>query len=122
MNCPYPNCSRTVTAHPSGLGYDCPMCGFIPTLVMQKGVPPRWTPKVNEEKVDLSKVPAWDKITVGTESKGRIEVYIPVDATESEAKLRIDRRLSWLYYVKTSAKDMGMDIEPTTKKNKKEDE
>lgn len=122
MNCPYPNCGRIVTAHPSGLGFDCPMCGFIPTLVMQKGVPARWTPKRDEEKDDLSTVPAWDKLTLGTESKGRIEVMMPVDATELEAKRRIDSRLSWMYYLKTSAKDMGMDIEPTMKKSKKEDE
>lgn len=121
MNCPYPDCGRVVSPHPSGLGFSCPICGFIPTLVMEKGVPARWTPKKDEKKDDLSSIPAWDKLTLGTESKGRIEVLIPVDATELEAKVRIDKRLSWLYYLKTSAKDMGMDIEPTIKKKKEDD-
>ncbi len=105
-------CGRDCEMHPSGLGVHCPVCGFIPDLCLKAGAAgARWTPS-EEAKVDMSIVPEWDVIVIGTESKGRVKVHIPVDATDIEAKRRIDKRLTWLYYCKTAANDMGLDIQP----------
>ena len=114
MDCPY--CDREVTSHPSGLGYSCTIHGFIPSMVMASGSRNEWQP--TDTKEDISHVSEWDSITIGTESKGRLKVMIPVDASDIEAKRRIDQRMTWLHYTVSTAREMGLDILPT--KGKKE--
>ena len=115
MNCPY--CDRAVEQHPSALGYSCIIHGFIPHLVMAHGSRNEWRP--TDTKEDVSHVSEWDSITIGTESKGRLKVMIPVDASDIEAKRRIDQRMTWLHYTVSTAREMGLDILPT--KGKKGD-
>jgi len=114
MNCPY--CDREVSTHPSGLGCICILHGFIPNMVMVQGPTNQWRP--TDTKEDISHVTEWDSITIGTESKGRLKVMIPVDASDIEAKRRIDQRMTWLHYSISTAREMGLDILPT--KSKKE--
>ena len=119
MNCPRPYCERELEEHPSGLGSICRIHGFISSLEMENPVN-GWTPS-DEDKADHAQVPEWDVITIGTESKGRLKVHIPVDATDQEAKRRIDRRLTWLWYAIDTTREMGLDILPARgKKEAKE--
>lgn len=107
--CPY--CSKAIEPHHSGLGYSCRTHGFIPDLVLHESKRDQVEPRP-----DYDHVPAWDRITIGTESKGRADVHIPVTASNAEAKAIIDKALARVHYARAQVEDMGMDILPNKKK------
>jgi len=124
-----PKCDRKMDRHFSGTGFTCPMHGYlhISRITNRDKEIGTWLPN-DEPKEDHSKVCEWGKITVGTESKGRVEIPMPSNLTPVEAKKRIDDWLSYLLYSKNVAEDLGLVIFPekkpdaTQKKKKKKNE
>lgn len=112
--CPRKLCDRTLTPHLSGLGYECKVHGFVPTLELLETSEDDHPS--DTERIRVEAVPEYTTITIGTESKGRLKAYIPVNATDEEAKQSIDRQLNWLWYAQTQARDMGLDILPSRSK------
>ena len=53
-----------------------------------------------------------NRIILGSESKGRIEVSVPMYASWAEQKALIDQQLLLLKYAKKKAEQMDLDIMP----------
>lgn len=72
----------------------------------------------SEERVKhLRGVPV-DTITIGSETKGRVQIQIPCGCTKAERRVLIDAMLDDLEYLKTQIESRGMDI--YTSRGKKE--
>jgi hypothetical protein len=59
-----------------------------------------------------------NKITLGSESQGRLEIVIPIYFTEDEQKKTIQQQVDLLEYALKLIKDKGLDIMPKRRQEK----
>lgn len=119
LNCP--KCGGQLIKHEELLGLFCtnPKCGYYteeePKL--DDYITDAKTIFSEERVKHLRGVPV-DTITIGSETKGRVQIQIPCGCTKAERRVLIDAMLDDLEYLKTQIESRGMDI--YTSRGKKE--
>lgn len=76
----------------------------------------------SEERLKSIRGVPHSTISIGSETKGRLQVMIPAYCTPSERKYLIDSNIDSLQYALSEIKKRGIDIMPSRKTVKKEDE
>ena len=107
-----------VEGHIEGLeGYQCDVCGayvdslteypdFLSELTVEK------VPEYTEEKLKSIRGIPVNRIIIGSESKGRVEVSIPIFVSFEDQKKIIRQQLSLLEYTKNLILEKNLDIMP----------
>lgn len=108
------SCGGTYT-HIEGLeGYQCDRCGaYVDDIGFSAYVTDReYKPDYSEEKMKTIRGVPVNRITIGSESKGRVEISIPIFVTFEEQKKIINQQLSLLEYTKAQILERDLDIMP----------
>lgn len=90
-------------------GYSCDKCGMFVESTTEFEP---FSPDYSEEKLKSIRGVPVNRITIGSESKGRIEVSIPIFVTLEEQKEIINQQLSLLEYTKAQIQERDLDIMP----------
>lgn len=72
----------------------------------------QFKPDYSEEKMKSIRGIPVNRIIIGSESKGRVEISIPIFVTYEEQKKIIDQQLSLLEYTKALIQEKNLDIMP----------
>lgn len=104
------NCGGTFLPEDGLNGLFCDKCGAYMELdtIADTRVEKTYT----EEKLKAIRGVPVNRIIFGSESKGRVEISVPIFASKEEQKILIDQQLSLLQYAKQEAERMGLDIMP----------
>lgn len=92
----------------NGLWCDNPDCGAYRDGVEQKSVESSYT----EDKLKSIRGVPVNRIIIGSESKGRLEISIPIFVSREEQKALIEQQLDLLQYTKEQIASRGLDIMP----------
>lgn len=101
--------------HIEGLeGYQCDCCGAYRDSIdgFSESVESNFKPDYSEEKMKSIRGVPVNRIIIGSESKGRVEISIPIFVTYEEQKKIIDLQLSLLEYTKAQILEKNLDIMP----------
>lgn len=104
------NCGGTFLPEDGLNGLFCDKCGAYMELDTTEDV--RVEKSYTEEKLKAIRGVPVNRIIFGSESKGRLEISVPIFASKEEQKILIDQQLSLLQYAKQEAERMGLDIMP----------
>lgn len=104
------NCGGTFLPEDGLNGLFCDKCGAYMELDATEDV--RVEKSYTEEKLKAIRGVPVNRIIFGSESKGRVEISVPIFASKEEQKILIDQQLSLLQYAKQEAERMGLDIMP----------
>lgn len=97
--------------HIDGLeGYQCDNCGAYRDSLWDDSE--SFKPDYSEEKMKSIRGIPVNRITIGSESKGRVEISIPIFVTFEEQKEIINQQLSLLEYTKAQILERNLDIMP----------
>lgn len=93
-------------------GYFCDRCGSFKDEILSgpDGVDVS-SLYVEERLKSIRGVPV-NRITIGSESKGRLEISIPIYITHEEQKAIIGKHLDLMEYAKNEIERRGLDIMP----------
>ena len=102
--------------HIEGLeGYQCDCCGAYVEALNQgfsDTLESSFKPDYSEEKMKSIRGVPVNRIIIGSESKGRVEISIPIFVTYDEQKKIIDQQLALLEYTKAQILEKNLDIMP----------
>lgn len=100
--------------HIEGLeGYQCDCCGdYKDALDLSDFTVPSFKPDYSEEKMKSIRGVPVNRIIIGSESKGRVEISIPIFVSYEEQKKIIEQQLSLLEYTKSLILEKNLDIMP----------
>lgn len=104
------NCGGTFLPEDGLNGLFCDKCGAY--MEMDTTTDTRVEKTYTEEKLKAIRGVPVNRIIFGSESKGRVEISVPIFASKEEQKILIDQQLSLLQYAKQEAERMGLDIMP----------
>lgn len=90
-------------------GYTCDTCGAYRETLWETE---NYHPDYSEEKLKTIRGVPVNRIIIGSESKGRIEVSVPIFVTYEEQKEIINQQLSLLEYTKAQILERNLDILP----------
>lgn len=104
------NCGGTFLPEDGLNGLFCDKCGAY--MELDTTADTRVEKTYTEEKLKAIRGVPVNRIIFGSESKGRLEISVPIFASKEEQKILIDQQLSLLQYAKQEAERMGLDIMP----------
>lgn len=94
-------------------GLFCDKCGaFLDTPAYASASASAVEKTYTEEKLKAVRGTPVNRFIIGSESKGRIEVSVPIFATKEEQKALIDQQLNLMQYMKSRIDELGLDIMP----------
>jgi hypothetical protein len=99
-------------------GSFCNKCGAYSE---QEATPTTLDALYSAERIGSVRGIPMNEFTLGSETKGRVKISIPVYATNDEAKAIIDTYIALLRYTKEKVEENNLDIYATRRK-KNEDE
>ena len=90
-------------------GYQCDNCGaYVDSIGDSKD----FKPDYSEEKMKSIRGVPVNRIIIGSESKGRVEISIPIFVSFEDQKKIIDQQLTLLEYTKAKILEKNLDIMP----------
>lgn len=94
-------------AHIEGLdGVFCQVCGAH----YEDDSEQKDTDIFSEEKLKMARGVPVNKFCIGSETKGRLEISIPIYASKVVQRKIIDEQIDMLQYLKDSIEERGLDI------------
>jgi hypothetical protein len=94
-------------------GYYCDCCGGYKEIIESHDfAESNFKPDYSEEKLKSIRGIPVNRIIIGSESKGRVEISIPIFVSYDEQKKIIEQQLSLLEYTKAQILEKNLDIMP----------
>lgn len=107
------SCGGTFLREEGLNGFFCDRCGaYSDSVPDNNDSESRVEKSYTEEKLKAIRGVPVNRIIFGSESKGRVEISVPIFASKEEQKQLIDQQLSLLQYAKQEAERRNLDIMP----------
>lgn len=108
------NCGGTFVQIEGLEGYQCDCCGAYVDNIFQSEdlITTKFAPDYSEEKLKSIRGIPVNRIIIGSESKGRVEISVPIFVSYEDQKKLINQQLSLLEYTKAQILERNLDIMP----------